>query len=151
MRFTVDTNVLVYAVDRTDPVRHPLALEIMLGAVDADFVLTVQAVGEFLNVARRKRPDLYSEARSEAERWLTLYPMAPTSSHVLLEAADLAQRHKLQLWDSIIWQAARRASAEIFVTEDLHDGLVIDGMRVLNPFDPSNAAIVRELLQPMET
>lgn len=151
MRFTVDTNILVYAVDRTDSIRHPHALEIMLRAVDADFVLTVQAVGEFLNVARRKRPDLYPEARSEAERWLTLYPVVPTYSNVLLEAADLAQRHKLQLWDSIIWQAARQVNTEIFVTEDLHDGLVLDGMRVVNPFHPSNAALVRELLRPMET
>jgi len=35
-RFTLDTNLLVYSVDRTAGIRHQLALEILNRAPDAD-------------------------------------------------------------------------------------------------------------------
>jgi len=55
--------------------------------------------------------------------------------------------HDLQVWDAVIWSAARAAGASIFLSEDLHDGLAIDGMRRRQPVDLSIAAI-EDLLRP---
>ena len=46
-RFSLDTNILVYAVDRDAGARHEAARSIMLRAAQADCLLTLQALGEF--------------------------------------------------------------------------------------------------------
>ena len=46
----------------------------------------------------------------------------------------------------MIWTAAREAGATVFLSEDLQDGLAIEGMRVINPFNQTNSAAVAALL-----
>ena len=147
MRFTVDSNLLVYALDRSDPPRHEIAADIMVRAMLLDCVLTAQAIAEFLNVVRRKRREYFDAARAQAERWTTTFSVLGTESGHVLKAAEFAARHKLQLWDCIIWQVARSAHAGLFLSEDMQDGLSIDGMTVLNPFDSGNRNALRALLE----
>ena len=52
-RFTIDSNVLVYAFIRSDLRKHKIAAEIMYRAMGLDAVLTAQVLAEFLNVIRR--------------------------------------------------------------------------------------------------
>lgn len=139
MRFTLDSNILVYAVDVGAGERHAMAADVLVRAMAADAILTTQAVGEFLAVARRKNPSTFVLAASEAARWTTIFPVAPTTSDHLIAAAAMAERFRLQFWDCVIWQAALAGGASIFVSEDLQDGLSIEGMTVLDPFPASNA------------
>ena len=139
MRFTLDSNILVYAVDVGAGDRHAMAAEILMRAMTSNAILTTQAIGEFLAVARRKNPSTFASAASEAARWATVFPVAPTTSDHLIAAAAMAERFKLQFWDCVIWQAALTGGASIFVSEDLQDGLSIEGMTVLDPFPASNA------------
>lgn len=149
MRFTVDTTILVYAYAEDDPVKREVARHILLAGVDADLVLTVQAIAEFLNVMRRKVPELFPEAIAQAERWLALYPVIPTYSGVAVQAARLATRYKLQLWDCMIAEAAMQAGARFLLTEDLQDGMLIGEIRIVDPFRTANTRLVAELLQPL--
>ena len=55
MRFTLDANVLVYAVDSNADHRHDEAAELVRDAARSDCVLTLQALGEFVNAATRRR------------------------------------------------------------------------------------------------
>ena len=146
MRFAIDSNVLVYAFVRDDPRKHQIASEIMVRAMVLDCVLAAQTVAEFLNVIRRKQPKLFDEARAQADRWHAIFELLDTSGEHILHGADFAARHKLQLWDSIIWQVVRSAHAVLFLSEDLQDHLSLDGMRVLNPFEPANDGELQQLL-----
>lgn len=146
MRFALDSNILVYAFIRDDAEKHGLASEIMVRAMTLDTVIAAQSVAEFLNVVRRKNPKLIDEAVAQADRWRTVFELRDTSVQNVIEGAKFAVRHKLQIWDSIIWQVARSAHAALFLTEDLQDHLAIDGMKVLNPFAPENEAELRDLL-----
>lgn len=147
MRFTLDSNILVYAVDRSDEEKHRIASDIMKRAPLLDAVLTSQVLGEFLNVVRRKRLTAFGLAREQAERWATLFPVVDTSwEHVAIGAA-FAERHKMQLWDSIIWQAARSMHASVFLSEDLQDGFSAEGMTVIDPFAAANRDRLGRLLQ----
>ncbi len=147
MRFAIDSNILVYALVRDDPQKHETASEIMVRAMVLDSVLAAQSVAEFLNVIRRKEPRLFDEARAQALRWQKTFELLDTTAQNIIDGADFAARYKLQLWDSVIWQVARTAHAVVFLTEDLQDGLAIDGMKVLNPFDAANAAELQNLLR----
>jgi predicted nucleic acid-binding protein len=54
-RFSLDTNILVYAADLAAGERHERALEILDRAVRRDCVLTLQALAEFFHVTTRKQ------------------------------------------------------------------------------------------------
>lgn len=146
MRFTLDSNVLVYAIDAGAGERHAFAAEILARAMTSDAILTTQAIGEFLSVARRKNPSAFPSAQGEAARWATLFPIVPTACDHVIEAAAMAERFKLQFWDCVIWQAARSHGASVFVTEDLRDGFSTGGMTVLDPFNQKNEAALAALL-----
>lgn len=145
---TFDTNVLVYAVDAETPDKHERARGLLRSARDADLVLTAQTLGEFLNVFRTRKRSLYSAAVLQAERFATLFPVLNTTAEHVLTASTFAEKYKLQLWDCVIWQIARSAGASFFISEDLQDGLTLEGMTVINPFEPSNDAALRSLLRP---
>lgn len=146
MRFTVDSNILVYAVDRGTPEKHRVASDLMIRAAMLDVVLTAQALGEFVNVIRRKHPAHLSHAIEQAGRWAVLFPTIPTSAEHIIAGGRIADHHRLQFWDCVIWQAARSSQAGYFFSEDMQDGLSIDGMTIVNPFNPANEVLVEELL-----
>jgi predicted nucleic acid-binding protein len=146
VRFTLDSNILVYAIDAATPGRHSIAKDLVVRALKCDLVLTVQALAEFLAVVRRKYPGHIGDALAQAERWASLMPLIATDWSHVFAAAQFSRKHGFQLWDSIIWHAARSAGAAVLVSEDLQDGFSMDGMTVLDPFAASNARRLADLL-----
>lgn len=146
MRCTLDSNILVYAIDSGTADKHAVAFDLMARALKADFVLTVQALGEFLAVIRRKYPAHYDSAHAQAARWAQIFPVVPTEWSHISTASNFAARYRLQFWDCVIWQAARSAGASILVTEDLQDGLSLEGMAVVDPFKPGNRERLNKLI-----
>jgi predicted nucleic acid-binding protein len=51
-RFTLDTNMLVYAVDAREGYKRELAIRIIEAAVGLDCPLALQVVGEFYMASR---------------------------------------------------------------------------------------------------
>lgn len=146
MRFALDSNILVYAFIRDDEVKHQIASRIVIRSAELDAILPAQVLGEFLNVIRRKHPKHFEAATAQARRWQATLLVSDTSGDHMVSGAQLALRHKLQFWDAVIWQVARADHAVLFLTEDLQDGLYVNGMRVMNPFEPGNSAALDELL-----
>ncbi len=148
MRFTVDSNVLIYAVDKADPHKNRVASAILARADLADCILTTQALGEFLKIIRQKHTDSLPLAMEQVDRWSLLLPIIDTTPMHLIEATKLSVRHKLQFWDCVIWRAACSAGATALISEDMQDGLEIDGMTVVDPFNGANLAELETLLTP---
>jgi predicted nucleic acid-binding protein len=146
LRFTLDSNILVYSLDRLAGDRHRAAVEIVARAATLDSFLTTQSIGECLNVIRRKRLGAFDEAILQARRWLNAFEMVDTPAFVLPVAAAFAQQHKLQLWDAILWLVARHAGAEMLISEDLQDGLSLDGLTVIDPFNSANLTVLNAIL-----
>jgi predicted nucleic acid-binding protein len=53
---------------------------------------------------------------------------------ILQRAWDNQDRFQLSFWDAMIVASAQHAGCQVLLTEDLHDGLDLDGLRVVNPF-----------------
>jgi predicted nucleic acid-binding protein len=79
-RFTLDTNILVCALDRQSGQRHLLAGTIIDQARRANCWLTLQAISEFYAVVTRKRFASVAGARDQALDWLSMFPTASTSA-----------------------------------------------------------------------
>jgi predicted nucleic acid-binding protein len=151
LRFTLDSNILVYSLDRLDQKRHAIAVDVVARAAMRDAFLTTQSIGECLNIVRRKRLASFDEARRQAERWTEAFEIADTPGILLPIAAIFAERHRLQWWDAVLWQVARAAGADVLLSEDFQDGLSLEGMRVLNPFEAQNESRLSALLSAGDT
>ena len=62
-RFSLGTNILIYAVDRDAGERHVRAGELMARAAPRDCVLTVPALAEFFHATTRKKLRMQSLGR----------------------------------------------------------------------------------------
>ncbi len=150
MRFALDSNILVYAIDSETLEKHSVARRIVERSFLSDSVLVTQTLCEFLNVVIRKYPDRLSEAQVAAELWAELWPAAESTRRDAITAVAYATRYRLQYWDSFILAVARSSGAEILLSEDMQDGLILDGITVIDPFNPANAALLDTLLSPIE-
>jgi len=52
-----------------------------------------------------------------------------------LQAIDLHKKYKYSFWDSLIIQSAIWAKAKMLLTEDLQSGQIIEGVKIVNPFE----------------
>ncbi len=132
----VDTNVLVYAHDRSERRRQPIAAtlleELWEGRTGR---LSTQVLQECYSVVTRKLdPPM---ARAEARELVSIYaawPLVQVDPALILLASRLEEDHQLSFWDALIVEAAIRSGATLLVTEDLQDGQTVGGVRIENPF-----------------
>lgn len=146
-RFTLDTNILVYALDRQAGDRHVLASRIIGEAVLADCSLTLQSVSEFYAAVTRKRLVPPAEAMAQAHDWLDMFPTVPASASAVRAALTTAAAGHASYWDALLVATAAEAGCTTILTEDLADGSLLLGVRVLNPFAGSDmSSEVRAIL-----
>lgn len=126
----LDTNVLVYAF--CDDPRSARA-EALLAKGCAS---SVQALNEFANVARRKLAMEWCEVRDALDAIRTLLStVAPLDGETHLAGIEIAERHRLSVYDAMMIAAALHLRCTTFWSEDLQDGLVVEGrLTIRNPF-----------------
>jgi len=137
-RYLVDTNLLVYAVDRREPEKRERAREVLrrLG-VGGSAALPTQVLSEFSSACLRKlepRPDPQT-VRREVERLLLAFPILPLTGPVVLEALRGVREHLLSYYDAQIWAVARLGQVGMVLSEDFNPGAVIDGVLFANPLE----------------
>lgn len=134
----VDTNVLAYQFDESDPVKQRRAGDVMrLLWETRGGRLSHQVLQEFyVTVTRKLNPALPRDrAREEIRDLFAWQPVRPSEA-LSEDAWHIEDRFGLSWWDSSIVASARSADCVILLTEDLQDGLDIDGLRIMNPFSP---------------
>jgi predicted nucleic acid-binding protein len=133
-RFTLDTNLLVYAIDTTAGTRHQLARDIVERAARLDCWLTLQAVSEFYSVVTCKKMVPPLDAAAQAVDWLELFPCAAASEAAVRTALADAAAGRASYWDALLLATAGEAGCAVILTEDLADGEEISGVHIHNPF-----------------
>lgn len=63
-----------------------------------------------------------------------------SAAAAVLDALDLHALHQVSFWDALVLQAARQSGCAELLTEDLHAGALIGGVRIVNPFAAARAA-----------
>jgi predicted nucleic acid-binding protein len=136
-RFFLDTNLLVYAVDPSDPAKQDIALKWVTAAhQNGDGVLSYQVVQEWFNVVLRKAavPLKPNEATSLYRALIEPLWRIQSSRELLDTALDLHREHSLSWWDSLIVSAAIQGGCSQLLSEDLQHGREVSGVRIHNPF-----------------
>ena len=126
----VDSNVLVYAFT-TDP--RAAAAQTLL---ERGCITSVQGLNEFANVARRKLGMSWEEVREAlSDIRILCRTILPLDIATHEEALRIAERYGYAIFDALIVAAALSADSDVLWSEDMQDGIVIDGrLRIANPF-----------------
>ncbi len=132
----LDTNIVVYAHDRSSGDKYAVAREIMDYLWESRRgVISVQVLQEFFVCVTQKilKPLLIKNARIILE-YLSTWDVVANDKYITLKAIDIQERYRFSFWDSMIIQAAIQGQARILLSEDLPGGQVVKDLKILNPF-----------------
>lgn len=136
-KYLVDTNILVYAYDRSEPEKQAKAAEVLdTLARDGSGMLSPQILSEFFSVVTKKIPAPLSIEQGYASlgNYIQFWEVVDLTGPVVLEGARGVKEHQLSFWDSLIWATARMNQIPAVLSEDFSHNLVIEGVRFINPF-----------------
>jgi predicted nucleic acid-binding protein len=131
----LDTNIVLYAFDDSEPRKQSIAQELLRKAVRTECVISVQVLSEICNTILRKLAvshsiDLLREILDQLEPVPTVSP----DERTLRRAVDCRERYGLHFYDGMIIAAAERAGCKKIWSEDLNAGQEYFGVKVENPF-----------------
>jgi predicted nucleic acid-binding protein len=132
-RFTLDTNILVYAVDARDGRKRDFATHIIEAAVGLDCPLALQVVGEFYAAANTKLKLDAKDAAGRAAQLIAGFETFGYSVHAVRAALE-APKGRFSYWDSVLLASAAEAGCTTIFSEDMADGARFGSIVVANPF-----------------
>lgn len=97
-------------------------------------VVSVQVLNEFAAVSRRKLGFTITEVRHVIEAVRATSIVVPVTLETHERGLEIAERFKLNVYDEMILAAAALAACGTVYSEDMHDGLVVDGLTIRNPY-----------------
>ena len=132
----VDTNVLVYLRDSTEPAKQRRAAEWMGRLWDEGTGrISGQVLREYyVTVTQKLDPGLPEEEAREDILALAAWKPFYADADLFDEAWAVEDRYGFSFWDALVVASARRLGCATLLTEDLHDGRDLDGLVVRNPF-----------------
>ncbi len=134
-KYFVDTNILIYAHDRSTGLKHERARQLVERLwVSGQGVLSTQVLQELCINLRRKiaRPLPMEEVRSLIQDYLSWEVVVNTPASVL-HALEIEVRYQISFWDALVLQAAETSGAAILYSEDLAARQRYGPVQLINP------------------
>jgi predicted nucleic acid-binding protein len=132
----VDTNVLVYSRDASEPEKQQQSMAWMIHLWKKHTGrLSFQVIQEFYSTVTTKlQPGMdIQSARADVQSLFAWRPI-PVNADVVQGAWLIQDRYKLSWWDSLIVSAAQIGDCGYILTEDLQENQSFSDVLVINPF-----------------
>lgn len=134
VRSFLDTNIFVYADDKAAPARQRRALALVAQhRRAATGVVSLQVLQEYFVTVTKKLHVDPQIARRKLELIAEFDVVSPGLADIL-SAIDLHRLHGFSFWDALVLRAAKQAGCAVLLSEDMQEGLEIDGVKIVNPF-----------------
>lgn len=140
MASLVDTNILVYRCDPSDPAKQEAARDLLRkGTAENDFRIPHQALIEFVNAVTKRRAGGLAllpreEAWRQAEDLLNEFPILYPDETVFRTALLGMAAYRLPCYDAHLWAYAEHYGLPEILSEDFEHGRRYGTVRVRNPF-----------------
>ena len=131
----VDTDVLIYWRDASDPVKQLRARE-WLDTLwrEQRGRTSVQVLSEFYSVMTQKFASVTrDETWRDVQSFMAWSPQ-PIDTDLLRRAREIEARYQLNWWDCLVVAAAQMQRCALLLSEDMQDGADYGGIIVRNPF-----------------
>jgi len=135
----LDSNIWLYAFTKTPEKEHKRKRRLAKKTIgESNVVISGQVINETC-VNLIKKADLSEEAiQALISSFYGKYSVVEIEKNVLIHASQLREKYSFAFWDSIIVSAALSAGCKTLYSEDMQDGLEIEGsLRIVNPFRSS--------------
>lgn len=131
----LDTNVLVYAYDGTDPAKQRIAQDLVRRAVAGEIATSTQVLAEFAAALLHK----ISPAARPTEVSAILDALAPikvivADAYAIRRAVEAHAQYGVHFFDGMIVAAAEHGACTRILSEDFNTGQSYFGIKVENPF-----------------
>lgn len=136
MREFLDTNILVYAIDRSAGTKQRVAAGLVERVWNEQSgCISVQVLQEFYTTTTGKvlRRAKVEEAQAVIEvfrNWPVFAPQFPD----VLDAIAVQHRWQVSFWDAMVIHAAQALGCGVLWSEDLNSGQRYEEVLVQNPF-----------------
>jgi predicted nucleic acid-binding protein len=125
-----DTNVLLHLFSQ-DAAKARQAETLLEGGGLA----SVQVLNEFVSVVRRKLDMSWADVREALDVFQSVLAVESLTAEAQHKAVEIAETHRLNIYDAQILASALAADCPIVYSEDMHAGLQLEGSTtVTNPF-----------------
>jgi predicted nucleic acid-binding protein len=134
-KFFVDTNILLYAHDRSAGLKHERARQLVERLwTSGQGVMSTQVLQELCINLRRKvaHPVAVEEVREIIQDYLS-WEIVVNDPASVLQALEIEARYRTSFWDALILQAAEISGAAVLYSEDFAAGQQYGPVQVLNP------------------
>ena len=130
----IDTNILVYAHDRSEAKKHEIAKVLIseIWNIRNSAAISIQVLQEFFTTMIRNGGDP-GVFRNIAENYMQWQVIENTCA-LLKKAFDVQGQYHLSFYDSNIIAAAQLSGAKVIWTENLNTGQVYGNVAAVNPF-----------------
>lgn len=125
----IDSNIVLYLLSG-DAAKADRAQTIL----EAGGVISVQVLNEVASVCLRKLKMPWHEIDALLLAVKTACDVLPLTVASHEKAVEVAKRFQLSFYDANIVAAALISGAQVLLSEDMHGGLLIDGLVIQNPF-----------------
>ena len=136
-KFFLDTNIIVYTFDPSQPQKQKIARDLMKIALDKSTgSISYQVIQEFLNVATQKFESPLTLLDSQIFLSTVLEPLCEVYASIDLfqRALEISEQWRYSFYDSLIIAAALQNNCSILYSEDLKTGRIIQDLEIINPF-----------------
>ena len=134
MSVTLDTNVLIYAIDGRDPAKQRTAGQVVAALGEVAAPLALQVIGEFQHAMTRRMKVAPAVAAAAAHQLLASFRTFPYDETSVERAISAFATGRLSYWDGLLIASAERAGVRVLISEDMQDGGRIGEVEVVNPF-----------------
>jgi predicted nucleic acid-binding protein len=134
-KYFIDTNILIYAHDRTAGAKHERARQLIERLwTSGEGVLSTQVLQELCVNLRRKvaKPLPMDEIRRLVRDYLS-WEIVVNTPDAVIQALEIEARYKTSFWDALILQAAEQSGAAVLYSEDLAQKQKYGSVQVVNP------------------
>ena len=125
----IDSNIVLYLLSG-DAAKADRAQTIL----EAGGVVSVQVLNEVASVCLRKLKMPWQEVDALLLAVKTACDVMPLTIASHEKAVEVTKRFQLSLYDANIISTALISGAKVLLSEDMHSGLLIDGLLIQNPF-----------------
>lgn len=130
----LDTNVLCYLYDSRDRKKQDSAQKIFSNLLISYYIqISVQVLQKFCNVCLNKI-HIPSDKVQDYVKLFSQLPVHLNNAQTISNALTISRETQFSFWDSLIISAAEESKCNILLSEDLNDGQIVHGIKIVNPF-----------------
>lgn len=132
----LDTNILIYGYDATDPRKQRTAQSLIRRALAGEVITSTQVIAEFAAAFLHKivPPVRPKDLLAILDALQPIRLIAPDGD-TIRRAVEARQRYGVHFYDGMILAAAERAGCKRIWSEDFNSGQRYFGVVAQNPFE----------------